>query len=356
MNILQIKNKERDSNIELLRIFSIFIILLLHANFKSIHTPTLEETLNEPFFSFFRIFLEFLCIIGVNVFILISGWYGIKPKLKRMIELLFQVIFFNVTVSIIINIYNASHPTFYLKEFYSFITLSNYWFVPCYIILYASSPIINMYIKHSNRKQIKFTILSLFVLQIIYGWLPSGVSYFYYYGYSPISFILLYLIGRYVSIYKPRFSLKSLKLDAVLYLLFSLLSSFLFYLSTKYSIFTSLRSILLYYTSPLIIIASLYLLLLFTKITIKSKIVNWIAVSSFAAYLFQEHHLFADVYKSVIYRWYIAENHLVFVLYTLCWIHIIFFLAILLDKIRIYIWQKISYKVSVFIEKGTHGE
>lgn len=344
MRAFIIENKERDSNMELLRIISIFFILLLHANFKSIHAPTIEEAHYEPVFSFLRILMEFLCIVGVNVFVLISGWYGIKPKINRFLELIFQVLFFSLLLYLLFIIIESS-PQLTSIEFYNLVTLSNYWFVPCYIILYVLSPIINMYINHANRKQLCYTIVCIFFLQIIYGWFPSRVAFFYSSGYSPITFILLYLIGRYVSLYRPKFSMLSQKRDLFFYLLFSLGSTFLLFLSIKCSIFMSLSSILLYYTSPLVIVASLYLLLFFSKITFRSKIVNWIAASAFAAYLFQEHYLFVDVYTSYIYRWFDTEKHLLFLLYTICWILIVFIMALILDKIRIVIWKKISYKL-----------
>ena len=40
-----------------------------------------------------RILVEHWAIIGVNVFVLISGWFGIRTSLKGACKLLFQVFF-----------------------------------------------------------------------------------------------------------------------------------------------------------------------------------------------------------------------------------------------------------------------
>lgn len=66
------KKKERDSNIELLRIVAMLMILVLHAIGALGPVSAAERTLS-PATSFLRVFWEQACIIGVNLFILISG-------------------------------------------------------------------------------------------------------------------------------------------------------------------------------------------------------------------------------------------------------------------------------------------
>ena len=75
--------KLRQSNIELCRIISIVMVMLLHSDFQVFGWPmTLSET------SLGLISLESFCIIGVNVFVLITGKnYGsrsrrVKPRLR----------------------------------------------------------------------------------------------------------------------------------------------------------------------------------------------------------------------------------------------------------------------------------
>ena len=83
----------RKSNFELLRIFAMMLVLLVHANYLSLGSVTQSEITTSPFGGFVRIFCEQLCIVSVNLFVLISGWFGIRPTLKKFATLLFQILF-----------------------------------------------------------------------------------------------------------------------------------------------------------------------------------------------------------------------------------------------------------------------
>ena len=64
--------KERDSNLELLRIIAMLLVLMVHADFKALDTPTVGEIINNPESSFLRFLCESISIICVNVFIFIT--------------------------------------------------------------------------------------------------------------------------------------------------------------------------------------------------------------------------------------------------------------------------------------------
>ena len=87
------KHKTRDSNIELLRMLAMFLVLLVHADFFSLGTPTLQDIQTSTLDSTLRIFFEALSIVCVNVFVLISGWFGIRPSLKGVSNFIFQCLF-----------------------------------------------------------------------------------------------------------------------------------------------------------------------------------------------------------------------------------------------------------------------
>ena len=107
-------SKVRDSNIELLRIVAMILVLFLHSNYFSLGGVELYniQTLIHP--SYIRALAEQLCIICVNLYVFISGWFGIKPSIKGVLSLLFQVLFFHILISIIVLCIGA---TFSIKEF-----------------------------------------------------------------------------------------------------------------------------------------------------------------------------------------------------------------------------------------------
>lgn len=88
----------RASNFELLRILAMLLILVLHANFLAFRFPTNEAIHSQPLTSLGQVWSEALAIVGVNVFILISGYFGIKARVKGIVSLLFQAFFYTVGV------------------------------------------------------------------------------------------------------------------------------------------------------------------------------------------------------------------------------------------------------------------
>ena len=96
----------RDSNMELLRIIAMILVMIVHANFRALPIPSVEDCNIECGSSFLRFFTESFSIICVNLFILLSGWYGIKFKINRLIEFIFQVLFFSIVCCLIYYIIN----------------------------------------------------------------------------------------------------------------------------------------------------------------------------------------------------------------------------------------------------------
>ena len=149
---------KRQSNIELLRIVVMYMILLLHANFLIFSRPRGFEVS-----FFFRMGAESMTIIAVNVFVLITGYFGTTLRLTKIANLCFQVLFAVVPVTLLMLAFN-------LVEFNSINDIAhgfcfwNYWFINAYIGLVFLSPILNMAVKNFTRHQYKVLLIGLFVL------------------------------------------------------------------------------------------------------------------------------------------------------------------------------------------------
>lgn len=88
--------KNRSSNFELLRIVSMLLVMVVHANFSTIGAPTIEDWNVAPHITFVRHFVESLSIVCVDVFVLISGWFGIRFSMDRLKKFVFQILFFSL--------------------------------------------------------------------------------------------------------------------------------------------------------------------------------------------------------------------------------------------------------------------
>lgn len=336
-NTITIKAKARDSNIELLRIIAMILVMVVHASFKSIGAPTLEDINSDSTGTFFRFLSESLSIICVNVFVLISGWFGIRAKIIRLSEFLFQVIFFGILMYV--GLYALGKIDYMnWREWLNIFIFDGHWFVKSYIILYIFAPLLNSFIESCSKRQFTLFLIALFSLQTIYGfWVGSK---WFDRGYSPLSFIGLYMLARYIKLYPNKFTTLNRCWDIILYLGFSLcltLGSY-FLVLTGYC-----KAWRLYqYSDPVVVIAAVYFFLYFTKITFKSKIINWIAVSSFAAYLVHcDIHFFQPYYLNTISHWFQTEGTISFFFSTAVFIFALFCISILLDKIRIVTWNTI---------------
>jgi len=323
---------KRDSNIELLRIVAMILVLVVHADFLSLGAPNMDDLISSPCDTCLRVLIESLSIVCVNVFVLISGWFGIKSSLSRFLCFLFQIYFSELFVYLLYLIWGKI-DTIHFQDWMNIIFVHDYWFVRAYIILYLFAPALNSLVGNVSKKQIERFLISFFIIQTL---LDFGLGDTFNRGYSGLSFMGLYVLARYIRLYPNKFFQQNKYVDLTIYLILTLLTSF----ATFVQIYThGIVSLFYYYDSPFVILAAVYLLLFFTKLSIRSKIVNWIATSCFAVYILHCCPLFIPDYSATIKAWFDQEPRFSFVCYTMMWIVIVFSLSILVDKIRMVVWH-----------------
>lgn len=93
MNELKVFKPHRQVNIELLRIFSMLMVLVIHYNVATNGQTTHEMVMAEPLKAVGIASLKSLSFICVNCFIIISGYFGIRWKWKSLCNYLFQIAF-----------------------------------------------------------------------------------------------------------------------------------------------------------------------------------------------------------------------------------------------------------------------
>lgn len=194
-----VRNKKtRDSNFELLRIIAMFMVLVLHANFWAIDGPSHSDFMLTPVQATTRTIIEMLSIVSVNVFILISGWFGIKASMKGFSKFIFQCLYFYILVYGMMLLLGITHLSVKgIAECFA-LTKAN-WFIKAYIGLYILSPILNAYLESKSKREIEYMLIAFFSFQTIYG--CSDAAPFIQNGYSTFSFIGLYILARYLRLY-----------------------------------------------------------------------------------------------------------------------------------------------------------
>ena len=175
------------------------LVLLIHANMWNEKRPCLD--LQTSFTSSATtIFLQSLSCVCVNVFVLISGWFGIKFSLKKMLKFVFQCAFFlfGIYAAMIIlglrkiDIVGISGCLMFLKW---------NWFIKAYLLLFIVSPILNRFLENTNGRELRLLLILFFSFQTLYGWATTG-AYFFEWGLSVTSFVGLYLLAQYIRRYR----------------------------------------------------------------------------------------------------------------------------------------------------------
>lgn len=335
-----VKKSHRDSNMELLRIVAMVLIMVLHADFTSLSVPTAEQCYDSFFVSFLRFFIEGLTVVAVNAFVLLSGWYGIKPSFQKMSSFVFQTLFliFIVYLCFLCVGIGERHS---VGEWLKIVFFNQYWFVQSYIILYVFSPILNSFVENGNKRTLEKVLVLLFIIQLLWGYFPYSSNYGWYNdGYSPLSFFFLYLLARYLRLYVKSVKQRSTKYYLLWWLFFALAVALLAYISVCLGFGGYYMLYLFGYSSPMVIMGSLSLLLLFSRISFSNSLVNRIAVSAYAIYIIHCHEcIFLPIYVNHINYWFFNDVLGVFIVKTSIMIAFIFVVAIILDNFRILIWM-----------------
>lgn len=333
--ISSITTGPRQSNFELLRILAMFLVLVVHADFWAIGAPNYEDFISTPLNAWTRTIIESAAIVCVNVFILISGWFGIKPSFKGLANFLFQCAYFLFGIYLIMLITGRSTLTIRaIAECFSITPIN--WFIKSYIGLYIVSPILNAFIDKASRLQFTGTLIAFYVFQTIWGW--SGAAKYFEQGYSAFSFMGLYLLSRYVKLFVNQ---DVSKWGGVIYLICILLNSVLLYATTRWH----LSIVDFSYINPLIVIGALGLLMFFTRTRIKigvNRHINYIGASAFAVFLIHTNpNVGSPIFKPFIYQLYSYFDGILCLVVIFTALVLIFALAILVDQPRKWLWKQI---------------
>ena len=294
------------------------MILLLHSNFLTFGKPE-----GQCLLGFLRVSAQSVTIIGVNLFVLITGYFGTTFKWSKVVALVYQVLFAVVPVTVALYCVGYFKPAGAM-DWIRGCMFWKYWFINAYIGLLVFTPILNAAVENLGKVQLRNVIVSAFALMSLFG---GGMAIYLHGldsigGYSVWWFMELYLIGRYIRIYPITISPSQL-IGVYLTGLAGTIALMWFFAVDQYdSVFITLQSVALF--------------LLFTKLDFRSVALNWVAASVTMAYLLNLHPvgvgLFTESVKS-LYAGFDASAS--FVMATIGFCAVFFIVSILYDKLRI---------------------
>lgn len=320
--------KQRESGIELLRIYAIMSVIVLHyfnggigGGINYVH-GTLSNLTAHTFMS--------LTFCAVDLFVMISGYF-LSANSNRKFSKIFFLLFEAAVVRIAVYLANVKlgYSDFSVGKLLECILFIGY-FIVFYSIIYIVSPLINTVYKRFGKADCKKALIILFLLfsvisaveailasKNILGSTWTDISTVTkegsFEGYTVVNFFLCYFVGGYLRHFhseKKKFSKVFIcfAVNTVLLIAWS-------YLNWQSA---------LTYDNPLVIAEAAWLILMFKDFTFKSKIINELATSGFTCYLAHSFFLkFANIEKYASQSWYVLAIHVVITvvaIYLICYV------------------------------------
>lgn len=349
---MNLAKKQRESNIELLRIIVMFMIVAhhfsIHGNFAFDYSTL---TLN-------RFWLQLLLMggkIGVDVFILITGYFSIendKIKIDKLLKLIFQVFSISI-ITYIIGIMFQLEP-FNIKILIQHlfpITFNMWWFASTYIIFYILTPFVNKFLHNISKYEYK---IFLIICTILWCILPTFTTKNF--GSNDlIWFLYLYSLAGYIK----RFPIKK-EISCKKYIGFSLFIICLTFLSTiifdilgTANVFFAKHAAYLYGMQEIpMVLISLSLFLGFLKIKIKSNsFINLISSTTFGIYLLHDSYFGKKILWTTIFKNSLYLNSAILIPYSICVVLIVFIGCFLIELFRLYLVEKVFSKMIMSLSR-----
>ena len=334
---------KRAVNIELLRIYCMFMVLIVHYNVPINGQPDYNMLMTAPWKALGVTGLKSLSFICVNCFILISGYFGIKWKLKSFIKYIFQIAYWSVLTYILC--YCCHLHDFSGIEIIKrlLLCLTHNWFFISYLGLYIIAPVLNSYIETISVKKLGQFLLAFYAFAVLFGYFTQYAPDFNK-GMSFISFAGLYMTGAYLKRTDLRIFRQSAKFDFLVYIVLGLVMTAVSIL-TRY---IGLTKDIYGYMNPVVRIQGIYLFLFFSKININhgQKAILFFSSSAFSVLLLHGFKDSAKLYDNILHN--IAFNFPLPFLVSICFMMLCFVFAVLLDKTRIMAFDSLYNK---FISK-----
>lgn len=347
--------KERESNIELYRIV---LMLLIIAHHYVVNSGVLNLMYEQPLLpkSIFLFIFGAWGKIGINCFLLITGYYMCKSKitLKKFLKLLLEVEFYKIIIYIIFII--TGFESFNIKGVIKVIlpvTSIAQNFTGCFLVFYLLIPYINVLINNLDEKQHLKLIGILIVVYSILGNIPSFNIVM---NYITLYFII-YLIGSYIRIYPKKIfeNKKMITIVLIESILLCIISIFVcLIIGNRFN-----KQMAYFFVNDsnkiLAIITAVAMFLWFKNLKVeKNKFINTIASSIFGVLLI---HANSDTMRIILWNK-ILKNVDIYNYSNIIYLHAIisvltiFIVAILIDQIRIKFIEKPFFrKFNNYIDK-----
>lgn len=342
-------NNEKNMGIELLRIVSMFSIMVLHVLGQG---GVLEKLRPLSFRYELAWFTEIFFYFGVTVYALISGYVGVERRfhISNIVYVWLQVLFYTILITgIFVFVMPGSVGQREVLGMVFPIMTEQYWYYSAYVGVFFFIPMLNhavitIYKRYLTIMLVAFIIL-FSVLPVFFDTDVYGIRG----GYSFIWLMICYFTGAFIRHYDFFGKMRTTKLWGLFFLSVFLTWGFKFTLEgiLNYRIYddTGRSGMLIAYNSPTILLSAVSLLIIFSRIEIKkeTRLYKQVALAAplcFGVYLINCHPL---IWKFIVKDRFInlAEVPAFIMLAgVLLSAALMFVLGLLADEVRFFIFEK----------------
>ena len=273
----------RQSNMELLRIAAMLMVVALHATTGGYGDANPTNVHADPVRWLGVTGTTMACIGCVDVFVLITGWFGTRFRWIGAARLVGQTAIVATAMYAVVWAVGGSMPHSLGDACKA---LWSYWFVQSYLLLYVLSPLLNAFIDRADERQLA-TYVGTFYAFFLPLWLMGNSDVAN--GYSTLSFVGLYLLGRYLRLYgAQRLARIRTRWFAALWVGLWAVGTMAIWGTAMWGTQASVHNLiqrLTAYSAPSVIVGSVALLLVASRLKLQSRAVNWLAAGSFSVYL-----------------------------------------------------------------------
>lgn len=351
-----IKNKNRLVQYELIRIISMFMIVLhhicVHGSFGIKATEFQSKIFIVQTFSIYG-------KVGVALFMMITGYFLVNSqvKIKKVFRIISQTIFYLTLgfIILLINLWKNDYLSFSTIEdsfLSSYFPFTGYWFMNGYILLFLLLPIINPYIVKLSRTQF-LKVIGLGIILFSFSGIITG-------NFAPLgdagTLFLPYLLGAFLSRFPyPISNSKSLSLFIFTSCFAIFLTRVLDFLGPRRFLVTFISNALFFARDNgiLVLIMAVSLFLTLQNLSITNPklqhIINILGNAMLGVYLFHDNRVVRPEVSNFFSSYWQLDS-LMFPLQLIGAAFLVFFVSIAIELIRQLLFQTVHlilYKFNI---------